>query len=848
VDEGATELERQVDITEEQIAGATVDDGGVSLGESDPTDDRSAAARVAGGAVRTLGNAANPSAIALGLDEAAETSRYLAGRAGRDLGSIDSEDVQGVLDGEQGVGDLSESQTGQAVGALGRAGGAAVGASLDPNFNTNTGRLDKLGAAGDDIAAGFARIEEGLSNADEKGTLLQEDLSVNQERADDFQEGADLIGEGLDELNEGDPVVETREGRGAEVAGGIVGGVAAAGLELGASAAAGRALGRAARAGRDRVRTAGAERVDLEDVSPEETAEYYNPDSDTKPPEGRFPGFQNRDTLRESQRRALIEDAEEFTPDAMQKRFDEAGVDRDGVFFKALGAEPEGPDSGRLQRAGGGFQAPEPDSDLADAYETRGTSFGPAVSPNFLGEVAGRSPDFSFVPGLPSLGDRSTVVAAGTDVTETDASNVGQLNQELLDNAGDTDLRTLSPDETSPGEAEALAAPGAEFQDLGGGPLRSLARRAGIGSDFAVDVGSRRVPFRLVVPDDSPDAPTRSGGAFDLDDFGGDTRGEVDLSQSQAWDDLLGEQRRQVDDLDDEIGGGPIRRDSPDSRSGDGGSGGSRGGVGGGRSPSRPPRDRGGDGRRRRDRREVDPGTDRPVPSPSLPRDDIRRPERPDRPRRDRDPSGSDPIYRPPSRTPDSDGGDPRPPTDRGGSDPPGSRPPTSDGGGGSGSGGSGDPTFDPPEYNPSGGPGTPPDRGDIPPERGDIPPGRGDIPPGRGTSSGGSSGGGQSRIVREFTGTSFTTPTPGGPVDDEDSLAKAFGLDVTGAVDRRFLSGIQSGEELLGISEGVEADPNEFDVGPAGQPNDQPAVDFSEGEQVEVDTETSSIRDQLGF
>jgi len=293
-----------------------------------------------------------------------------------------------------------------------------------------------------------------------------------------------------------------------EFAGSVVGGFAG-------GAAAGRVAGGATRFGRDRVRTAGAETFDIEDgeiVNPG-TGSFYNPRSSNRDVEDRFPGAQDSDLYESDPPEAVRQQAEDFTPESVNQRFEEAGVEGGSTLKKAVDVEPDdGP--------GRGFSTQE------GSYESPGGFVGPELSPNFLGVESGRR-SFSLRPGLPDTGDKATGVFVRTRVDRPDAENLDEFNEELLDRAGETTARTKPASEVNEGEIEAVIPPEAEFADLGGGAVRATARRAGVGSDFAVriggrtipgtdrKVGGRKIPIRPVADPDLVDSGrTRSFGDF----------------------------------------------------------------------------------------------------------------------------------------------------------------------------------------------------------------------------------------------------------------------------------------------------------------------------------------------
>lgn len=260
------------------------------------------------------------------------------------------------------------------------------------------------------------------------------------------------------------------------------------------SAGAGRALGYAGRAGIDRVRTAGATRVDLEDVTNEETAAYYR--GENADPDARFPGADDPDLYQTDPAEAVRRQADENTPEEIQSDFDQAGVTEGTDLKKGLETEPEGPEQPRIGD-GSGFQTQE------GSYESPGAFAGPELSPNFLG-VGERS--YSLRPGFPGMGGRPTGVIARTDVENPDADTMGAFNRELVDErAGDTTAVTKPADEVTTGEIEAVIPPGASFRAIDDGT--SGGNRFGVGANYYTEVQGRRVPLRLVAPDDRVDAP-----------------------------------------------------------------------------------------------------------------------------------------------------------------------------------------------------------------------------------------------------------------------------------------------------------------------------------------------------
>jgi hypothetical protein len=269
----------------------------------------------------------------------------------------------------------------------------------------------------------------------------------------------------------------------------------------------GRGVGTVARRSTDRVRTAGGTEVDLEAVTNEQTAAFYR--GETNVEEARFPSAEDPELYRSNPPEAVRQQAERYTPAAIEQRFEAAGVESGSDLKKALDTEPEGPDS-PVVGDGAGFQAREGD------YESPGGFAGPELSPNFL-EVGDRS--YSPVPGLPGLGGRPTGVVARTDVDSPDANTLDEFNRELADErAGETTVYTKPADTVSTGEIEGVVPPGARFQAVDS--VASGGNRFGVGADFYTEVGGRRVPLRLVAPEDRVDVDGPSA-AGSVDDVGG---------------------------------------------------------------------------------------------------------------------------------------------------------------------------------------------------------------------------------------------------------------------------------------------------------------------------------------
>jgi hypothetical protein len=345
---------------------------------------------------------------------------------------------------------------------------AASAAEAAGGSETQVGFARGLGRLTGDAASVTAQATLGADTAVEAGRNLPGTVQA---------EGAGAVaGTTLEVAGRGvGNVIRGAQENPGEFAGSVVGGFAG-------GAAAGRVAGGATRFGRDRVRTAGAETFDIEDgeiVNPG-TGSYYNPRSSNRDVEDRFPGAQDSDLYESDPPEAVRQQAEDFTPGSVDQRFEEAGVEGGSTLKKAVDVEPDdGP--------GRGFSTQE------GSYESPGGFVGPELSPNFLGVESGRR-SFSLRPGLPDTGDRATGVFVRTRVDRPDAENLDEFNEELLDRAGETTARTKPVGEVNEGEIEAVIPPEAEFADLGGGAVRATARRAGVGSDFAVRIGGRTIP------------------------------------------------------------------------------------------------------------------------------------------------------------------------------------------------------------------------------------------------------------------------------------------------------------------------------------------------------------------
>jgi len=414
---------------------------------------------------------------------------------------------------------------------------------------TPTTAAQSLAGAG--IAAGETAefVVEGeddqLSGEDfGQATGFQEGAFASQFTDEDVIPGADESGR-AEEVSRGvvEGTVETAEffSENPSEVGTVASGFVFAGP---AAVGTGAALRRTAQVTRDRVRTAGGEYISPEDLTQQSVLEDGG---DT------FPGIREeyRDTFDRDEAEAIRQQAADSTPEEIQEQFDEAGVESGADLVKALDVEPEGPRSGRGAQ---GFETPDADTEAAAAYETQGTSLGPDLSTYFLG-TSERS-RVSLTPGIPDPGGSPTAVIARTDVEESRATSTREFDQELQDLEGETTTRTVSPefeDFNPVEEAEVQAPPGAQFTDVGaatGGPVRNLARRAGIGSDFYTEVSGRRVPLRTVA--DPDDVDVSGGGA--LRAFREDDRGQLGGSRdgggsfaTQSLEELSERGRRPVD-------------------------------------------------------------------------------------------------------------------------------------------------------------------------------------------------------------------------------------------------------------------------------------------------------------
>jgi hypothetical protein len=422
-----------------------------------------------------------------------------------DRGDVNEDVITGLTSGggfltDEERGDIQEDieQRREIFGLGDEAASAAEAAGAS---ETQVGFARGLGRLTGDAASVTAQATLGADTAVEAGSNLPGTVQT---------EGAGAVaGTTLEVAGRGvGNVIRGAQENPGEFAGSVVGGFAG-------GAAAGRVAGGATRFGRDRVRTAGAETFDIEDgeIVNTGTGSFYNPRSSNRDVEDRFPGAQDSDLYESDPPEAVRQQAEDFTPGSVDQRFEEAGVEGGSTLKKAVDVEPDdGP--------GRGFSTQE------GSYESPGGFFGPELSPNFLGVESGRR-SFSLRPGLPDTGDRATGVFVRTRVDRPDAENLDEFNEELLDRAGETTARTKPAGEVNEGEIEAVIPPEAEFADLGGGAVRATARRAGVGSDFAVriggrtipgtdrKVGGRKIPIRPVADPDLVDSGrTRSFGDF----------------------------------------------------------------------------------------------------------------------------------------------------------------------------------------------------------------------------------------------------------------------------------------------------------------------------------------------
>jgi len=256
----------------------------------------------------------------------------------------------------------------------------------------------------------------------------------------------------------------------------------------------GRGAGIITRRAVGRTRTLGGTRIDPEELTNERTVAYYNdPEADVSD-EARFPSAENPDLYESDPAEAVRQQADEYTPSVIREEFEAAGVDEGTDLKKAIETEPEGPAQPRIGR-GTGFRTQE------GGYESPGAFAGPELSPYFAG-VSGRS--YSLRPGFPGVGGRPTGVIARTDVENPDADTMDAFNRELVEErSGETTAVTKPADAVNPGEIETVIPPGASFRAVD--DAASGGNRFGIGASYYTEVSGRRVPLRLVAPDDRVD-------------------------------------------------------------------------------------------------------------------------------------------------------------------------------------------------------------------------------------------------------------------------------------------------------------------------------------------------------
>lgn len=446
--------------------------------------------------------------------------------------------------------------------------GVGAGGGVAPDTTETVGQFVNINPAGTALSAG--RLGEGAGESF-TDIALSSPLGAGAFVGDEGRQSAEVrVGEDIEATQEfagrtAAQVSETVTERPGEA---VTLAITTGAAEIGGGLAAGAGLRRGARATRgvrDRVRTAGS--TDITDaVVSDDVQRFFDPDATGGE---RFPATDAPEIVRAGDpAEAVRQQSADMTPDVVQERFALAGVE--GVDLKkALDTEPAGPGSGRSAQ---GLEAPEAQSDLAAAFETAGTSFGPEVSPNFLRLRDQADAQLSFRPGLPTVGrNNPTVVIARTDVENPAARTTQAFDEELRNQAGDT--TALAVRQGFEGfdpvqEAEAQVPPDAEFADLGGSTRRNLARRLGIGSDFRIEVGGRRIPVRAVAdPDQITTQSTRS--ITDLFDERGQVSGglDVDLRPSRRTIDEFGDRADPVDrplpPASDGVGSGASPAEAP---------------------------------------------------------------------------------------------------------------------------------------------------------------------------------------------------------------------------------------------------------------------------------------------
>ena len=304
-------------------------------------------------------------------------------------------------------------------------------------------------------------------------------------------------------------------------------------LSFGAGAVAGRGLGAAGRASRRASTRVGGTKIDPTDLTNERTIRYA--EGDITDADAQFPGAVDADLYETDPAASVRQQADEFTPEEIEERFDEAGVDDGTDLKKAVDRNPEGP---ALGRGNTGLETRE------GTYESPGGFAGPELSPNFLRLGGGRA-GFSMRPGLPDFGSNPTGVIVRTDVKNPDADTLDEFNQELLDAEGETTARTKPADEVNTGEAEAVIPPEARFAPVRGGVGSQLRSRLGIGSDFYTVIDGQPVRLQPAAAPDLVSSDSRR--SFFTEDRGqvpgGGRRGGSSVSSP-----IVGDTRR-VSDL-----------------------------------------------------------------------------------------------------------------------------------------------------------------------------------------------------------------------------------------------------------------------------------------------------------
>jgi hypothetical protein len=323
-------------------------------------------------------------------------------------------------------------------------------------------------------------------------TAVEVGQALPQAADDTSREAVAATGAAVGATVAGSAVQSARENP-VQTTGGLFGDAAAG---FGAS----KILGRAGQITKDRTRTFNTEDITA-DVVNEDTRAVFDGENDDQ--DDRFPGFEDEDLARRDQPEAIRQQAEQNTPQSVEEQFEDAGVVGEADLKKALDVSPDAPDRGGFATQEGNFESP-------------GASFGPEVSPNFFRIERSAS----LRPGLPDTGGSPTAVIARTDVEAPKADNLEDFNDELLDRQGETDAVTI-PERAAnidePGEAEAIVPPGAEFRSISD----SVATRLGLGADFRVEFGGRRIPVRTVAPDGDSDRSdivesfSRSGRSLD---------------------------------------------------------------------------------------------------------------------------------------------------------------------------------------------------------------------------------------------------------------------------------------------------------------------------------------------